>query len=290
MKRRNFLSITGRLALASAALTFGGCSEGAQNTIESTTDAPVPKAPVSTIPNSPATEPATKTVPDDMQLFLLIGQSNMAGRGYPEAQDKTTDAGIYMLDEAKQWVLARDPIHFDKPIAGVGPGHQFARTLKKKNPELNIGLIPAAVGGSSLNEWKAGGALYTNAVARAREAMKHGTLKGILWHQGESDGKPDKTASYPARFSTMIAQLRKDLDAPDVPVVIGELVYSRPQSAEFNQTIPTIAAAVPNCGWVSAEGLTDRGDKLHFSAESARALGQRYAAKLLELEKAEKTQ
>jgi len=260
-------------------LLITGCGARAQNTPETT--APVIAEPVKAAP--------TEKAPDDMQLFLLIGQSNMAGRGKVEAQDAATDAGIWMLDKEMNWVLAKDPIHFDKSVAGVGPGHQFARTLKAKEPAANIGLIPTAMGGSSLDQWKVGGKLYTNAVERAREAMKNGKLKGILWHQGESDSKPEKIASYPTRFSTMIAQLRKDLGAENVPVVIGELVYSREKSAEFNKAVPTISAAVPNSGWVSAEGLTDRGDKLHFSSEGARTLGQRYAEKFLELEKAEKT-
>ncbi len=282
MQRRNFLKITGQIALASTALFVTGCARAQ--------DTPEQAAPEAVAPKAAAPVQAAPTVkpPDDMQLFLLIGQSNMAGRGYPEAQDKTTDPGIFMMNKEMQWTLAKDPIHFDKSVAGVGPSHQFARTLKKEEPNANIGLIPAAMGGSSLDQWKVGGKLYTNAVERAKEAMKHGKLKGILWHQGESDGKPDKIASYPQRFSTMIAQLRVDLDAPDVPVVIGELVYTRDASAAFNKTIPTIAAAVPNSGWVSAEGLTDRGDKLHFSAASARTLGERYAKKYLELEKAAK--
>lgn len=284
MQRRTFLSFTGQIALAGAALSLTGCGARAQQTPE--TAAPA----VAAVP-APATADAvqaapTEKAPDDLQLFLLIGQSNMAGRGKVEAQDEATDAGLWMMNEAKQWTLARDPIHFDKSSAGVGPGYQFARTLKEKEPNANIGLIPAAMGGSSMDEWKVGGKLYNNAVERAREAMKNGKLRGILWHQGESDSKPKKIASYPQRFAAMIAQLRVDLDAPNVPVVIGELVYSRDKSAEFNQTIPAIAAAVPHCGWVSAQGLTDRGDKLHFSSEGARALGARYAAKFLELEKA----
>ena len=279
MQRRNFLNISGQIALASAALFVTGCGARAQETPE--TAAPTVKV------KAPAVAAPVEKAPDDLHLFLLIGQSNMAGRGKVEAQDEATDPSILMLNEAKQWTLAKDPIHFDKPgAAGVGPGHQFARILKEKQPDANIGLIPAAMGGSSLDQWKVGGKLYTNAVERAQEAMKHGKLKGILWHQGESDGKPEKIASYPDRFSKMIAQLRTDLNAPDVPVIIGELVYSRPQSAEFNKTIPTIAAAVPRCGWVSVEGLTDKGDKLHFSSEGARTLGERYAAKFLELDSA----
>lgn len=275
MQKREFLKTTGQIALAGTALLVTGWGAHAQDTPKVAT--PMESAP-------------TEKAPEDMQLFLLIGQSNMAGRGKAEAQDKATDAGIWMMNQEMNWVLAKDPIHFDKPIAGVGPGHQFARTLKEHEPTANIGLIPAAMGGSSMDEWKAGDKLYTNAIERACAAMKNGQLKGILWHQGEADTKPERTATYPARFAAMIAQLRKDLDAAEVPVIIGELVYTREVNVPFNETIPTISAAVPNSGWVSAEGLPDRGDKLHFSAEGARGLGKRYAEKFLEMKKAAKAE
>lgn len=61
-----------------------------------------------------------ETAPDHMRLFLLIGQSNMAGRGKMEPQDEVTNPRIYMLTKDGKWVLAKDPVHFDKPVAGVG--------------------------------------------------------------------------------------------------------------------------------------------------------------------------
>lgn len=229
----------------------------------------------------PVVSASADPVPDHLQLFLLIGQSNMAGRGTPEAPDLVTNPHIFMLTKDLQWTLAKDPLHFDKPnVAGVGPGSEFARTLAKANPTVNIGLIPCAVGGTSLDEWKVGGKLYTDAVARAQAAMKQGTLTGILWHQGEADSRPEKVATYATRFATMIGQLRTDLHAPGVPVVIGELGRFRANggSEAFNAALPGVASHVPRCAYVTSEGLTDRGDHLHFNAGSARTLGQRYAA------------
>src|SRR5205823_9265870 len=109
-----------------------------------------------------------------------------------------------------------DPVHFDKPdIAGVGIGRSFAKALLQAAPSVSIGLIPAAFGGTSLDEWKPEGKLYADAVRRAREAMKSGRLRGILWHQGESDtDKEEGARSYRERFAVMIQQLRADLGAP----------------------------------------------------------------------------
>lgn len=231
-----------------------------------------------------AEEAAQTTAPDGMRLFLLIGQSNMAGRGKVEEQDLQTHPRIWMLNKEMQWAPAKDPLHWDKPtVAGVGLGSEFARTLAKADPNVNIGLIPAAFGGTSLDQWKPGGELYKNAVARAREAMKKGTLAGILWHQGESDSSPDKIASYPTRFAAMMAQLRKDLNAPEVPLVIGELGRFRPASEPFNAMLPGLVPQVPHTALVTAEDLADKGDKLHFGSPALRTLGQRYAAAWLKL-------
>src|SRR3954468_2526779 len=93
--------------------------------------------------------------PRDRELFLLIGQSNMAGRGPIEAQDREPIPGVYSLNKQMEWVPAIDPLHFDKPeIAAVGVGRTFAKTLLSVNPSASIGLIPCAFGGTSLEQWK----------------------------------------------------------------------------------------------------------------------------------------
>ncbi len=224
-----------------------------------------------------------------LQLFLLIGQSNMAGRGKVEPKDQVTNPRILMLTKDLKWVPAKDPVHFDKDVAGVGLCSEFARTLVAADKDLRIGLIPCAVGGSSLDQWKPDGQFYQETLRRAREAMKRGQLAGILWHQGESDSDPAKIATYGERFSTLIGRLRKDLEAPAVPVVMGELGRFRPASKPFNDALPAIAKQVPNCGLATAEGLDDKGDKLHFDAPSQRKLGERYAAVYLKLKAEAKT-
>jgi hypothetical protein len=213
-----------------------------------------------------------------MNLFLLIGQSNMAGRGTVGPGDRVTNPRILMLTKGLSWTLASDPVHFDKPIAGVGLCSEFARVLVRSDPKIVVGLIPCAVGGTSLDEWRPGGALYVNAVGRAREAMKRGTLSGILWHQGEADIAHQRVTTYGDRFASMIAHLRADLGAGNVPLVIGEIGHFRSENAEFNANLPSVARRVPLCSCVTTENLKDRGDGLHFDTPSLYILGQRYAA------------
>jgi len=229
------------------------------------------------LPGTPA-----RAVPDNLQIFLLIGQSNMAGRGAVELQDKTPHPRVFMLTKELAWVPAADPMHFDKPERiGTGLGKTFGTVLAEADPAATIGLVPAAFGGSALDEWTPGAPHYVNAVARAKEAIKHGRLAGILWHQGEADRAPDKVATYPVRFAKFIAHLRADLDAQDVPVIVGEIGRFCPNEGPINAAIRQLPEMVPHCALVTSEGLAGRPEQpevVHFVTPAFRELGRRYAA------------
>lgn len=228
-----------------------------------------------------------QTAPTSMKLFLLIGQSNMAGRGTVEAEDKVPHPRVFMLTKDLSWAPAVDPIHFDKPERiGTGLGKTFGTLVAESEPDVTVGLIPAAFGGSALDEWAPGQPHYVNAVARAKEALKHGQLAGILWHQGESDRAPEKAATYAERFTKFIAQLRSDLGAENVPVVVGEIGRFCPNEAAVNAQIRRLPAMVPRCALVTTEGLEGRPEQpevLHFVTPAFRELGRRYAQAWLEV-------
>jgi hypothetical protein len=217
-----------------------------------------------------------QTPPTNLQLFLLMGQSNMAGRGEITANDLVTHPRIWMLTQDNTWVPARDPVHYDRDYAGVGLASQFARDLAAAEPNTHIGLIPTAVGGSKISEWAYGSLNYNNAVARTRAALANGTLAGILWHQGESDATASGAAAYLDRFSTLMGRLRADLAAYRVPIIAGELGKFRAEHATINPTLAQIPDRVPLAGFATSEGLTDKGDALHFNTPSLYEFGHRY--------------
>ena len=131
-----------------------------------------------------------------LHLYLLIGQSNMAGRGEVAAQDRQIHPCVSALDRSCRWLPAADPIHFDKPGAGVGLGLTSGKIMAGHDPLVHVGLIPCAAGGSPISVWRpgctwdeTGSVPYDDALRRSRLAMGQGVLRGILWHQGESDSK-----------------------------------------------------------------------------------------------------
>lgn len=233
--------------------------------------------------------PTAKT---DFHLFLLAGQSNMAGRGH--VRDLTTAEAapglrILSLNTKLAWQPAVDPLHWDKREAGVGPGMFFARAITAKSPGITVGLIPTACGGSPISAWEPGKYFdqtkshpYDDALARARRAMKDGTLKAILWHQGESDASPQNAPLYEKRLVDLIARFRADLNAPELPFIIGQLGQfpAKPWDAhrtEIDRAHQAVAAAVKNVRYISSEDLGSIGDNLHFNTSANRLLGQRYA-------------
>ena len=220
----------------------------------------------------------------NFHLYLLVGQSNMAGRGKIELQDKVAVPRVLMLNKANEWVSAVDPISFDKTIAGVSLGRTFGIEMAKVNKEVKIGLIPCAVGGTPIRRWQQQGDLYQAALKRAKIAQKDGVIKGILWHQGEGDSGKEETAKiYEAQLHAMVTAWRKDLGGVNIPIVVGEMgrFYKR---AKFKHLVDAALKALPSkmkhAAWVSAEGLEHKGDVVHFNAASYRELGKRYAAEM----------
>jgi hypothetical protein len=94
------------------------------------------------------------TAGQSLDIYLLIGQSNMAGRGTVEEQDQIPNPSVLTFTKENKWIPAVDPIHFEKSTAGVGPGRTFGIKMASHNPSVTIGLVPCAVGGTSILVWK----------------------------------------------------------------------------------------------------------------------------------------
>lgn len=236
---------------------------------------------------------------DDYDVFLLIGQSNMAGRGYMiEGDEDMIDENVFILNDKGEVVPARNPlnqyssIRKDMSMQRISPALGFAKRLAKKT-DRKILLVVNARGGTSIAQWKkgeGGDGFYEEAVRRTRQALEYGNLKAILWHQGCADVRNVNT--YMDSLSDMVSNLRTDLGS-EVPFVAGELGHWRAHVAAFNDMLHTISKHIPSSAWVSAKGcgpiVTKKSNGQpdlkdpHFDRESQIVLGERYAAKVLKM-------
>jgi hypothetical protein len=225
-----------------------------------------------------------------MLVFLLLGQSNMAGRGALDAELSRTDGRLLMFRDAA-WVPAREPMHVDpRKWAGAGLGMSFGTVVRAAFPQSTVGLVPCAVGGTPLADWMPGATLYREAIAAARAALGNEALEGVLWHQGETDAESEKDASsYLSHARLLFEALRRDLASPHACVIVGELGRFLAKSTAIrwsdtvNAALRALSSELSRSAFVSSEGLADRGDGLHFDTPSLRVLGVRYARAYLSL-------
>lgn len=225
----------------------------------------------------------------------------MEGIPEPDVEDRSVNPRIRVLGyepgcndrEWNQWAVAAPPLH--RCFAGVGPGDWFAKTLAEVWPHAEIGLVPAAISGAPIslfrkdvvsdkrhlfelppsNNWSGG---YEMMLARARVALASGTLRAILFHQGEADVT---NARWLDEVAEVVADLRRDLNLSDeVPFIAGELVDGGCCST-LNTVINRLPDVVPNAHVVSAAGLTST-DAYHFDLAGQRELGKRYAETFLD--------
>jgi len=227
--------------------------------------------------------------------FLLIGQSNAAGRGFLQeaAPLENSDKKLMMMRNGR-WQKMFRPINPDRSFSGTSLAESFARAYVNANPETEACIIPCADGGTKLNQWMPGEILFENAVNCARLAMRTSRLVGVLWHQGEGDSTEELHGDYAERFAVMMNALRKELGIPDLPVVVGGLgdfLADYERSEQIGRYYPYVNAQLeklgreyPHCRFVSAKGLGANPDNLHFSAAALEEFGVRYFEEFSKME------
>ena len=236
-----------------------------------------------------------ETLENGITSFLMIGQSNMAGRGdFGEVEPINNDR-CYMLRMGR-WQRMSEPINVDRDVlnirfhSGVCLAASFADEVSNyKN--CKVGLIPCADGGTSIRQWQPGEILFDHAVMMAKLAMRTSKLGGIIWHQGESDCRgiyePEK---YRERFLRTMTELRKELNAEHLPLIVGEISENiskdwdaKDYPVKFNKLLHELAAELPNCKVVATTDLILKDDGIHFNSASLRELGRRYFEKYKEI-------
>jgi hypothetical protein len=235
-------------------------------------------------------------------VFLLIGQSNMEGMPQPEAQDRVENTRVKVLAydncsnlgrTVDQWYTASPPLH--SCYAGVGPGDYFAKRLAAAFPTKTIGLVPCGIAGVDIdffrknvvsarrgefrippdNHWAGA---YEWVIERARLAQRSGVIRGMLFHQGESD---NGNSQWLGKVQSMVNDLRADLGIGNVPFLAGELLYGG-CCAGHNTLVNQLPSQITNAFAISASGLAGS-DQAHFDLAGQRTFGTRYGDKMVEV-------
>ncbi|MCA9165241.1 MAG: sialate O-acetylesterase [Planctomycetales bacterium] len=213
-------------------------------------------------------------------VFVLIGQSNMAGRAPLADGDEEPLPGMLLLDADGKWEAARNPLNRyasnrkTLSMQRISPGDGFARELHRQLPDKRIGLVSNARGGTSIEEWGRDQPLYVNTLKRL-EAVPHDKIAGVIWHQGEANANDPM---YLDKLAELVGRLRADLKRPELPFVAGQVFGDRP----VNALIAKLPERVEHTAYVSADGLKVF-DGVHFDRDSQQTLGKRYAEAMLKL-------
>jgi hypothetical protein len=299
LTRRQWLAhSTAALGLvACAQLTYGQATKkSAEKAARTSTPPPTnpPLAPVDIARLPPGLE--------RLDLFLLIGQSNMKGRGHMPDEPGRDPRLVMMHLRDDAWYIARHPVHLvgdartfkGADNAGVGPGLVFGTAVAGRNPKVRVGLIPCAVGGSAIALWQKGARLYDESLRRANLALTQASsararIRGALWLQGEADANDERLPAYEAKLLKLVDDLRTDLATPDLPFIactIGEMAPDTAgrRKADMNRLLLSLPDKRPQTACVDARDLKGHiGDNVHFDTAAQEEIGRRFAERYFAL-------
>jgi hypothetical protein len=239
-----------------------------------------------------------------LDIYLCIGQSNMAGyadknAGYPYPSDIIPGAYLFKNKDEQVWEKAANPLNkYSTTNSGgyLSLAYNFAKEMRSYYPNYAVGLVHNADGGTNLHtQWKAWtGNLFAITQTRMAEvkATRAGVVRGILWHQGESDSAEPYRSAYMNNFTDFVNAWRTILDNPDLSIVAGEILsaYSDNQRL-WNEMFQAAPTQIPYMSLVSHDGTSgSTGDMIHFNSVSLNLLGERYAAAMKELREKQKTE
>ena len=250
----------------------------------------------------------------NFHIYLAFGQSNMEGQGDIGQQDKSVDDRFQVLwasdngscsgKSKGKWSTAVPPLAHCQG-AKLGPTDYFGRTMvEKTDPQIKVGVIVVAVAGCSIKlfdkdqyrsyaqgqqSWMTqrindyGGNPYGRLIEMAKKAQEDGVIKGIIFHQGETDAGD---GSWPSKVKGVYDNIIKDLGlGNDIPFLAGEVLRSG-SSAGANNNIAKLPQQSKNFYVVSSEGFNQAlgdGQNVHFTSQEYRDFGKRYAEKMIEV-------
>ncbi|MBO4436022.1 MAG: T9SS type A sorting domain-containing protein [Fibrobacter sp.] len=256
---------------------------------------------------------AVYAAPDpNFHIYLAFGQSNMEGQGNIESQDKTVDSRFQVLwttnetncgKKLGQWSDAVPPLA--SCSSKLGPADYFGRTMvEKTDSQIRVGIVDVAVAGCSIQLFESplsqsymnqqaswfkqrveayGGKPYERLIEMAKKAQEDGVIKGIIFHQGETDAGDNQ---WPSKVKAVYDRIISDLGlGNDIPFLAGEVLRSG-MSSGANNNIAKLPQQSKNFYVISSEGFNQAlsdGQNVHFTSQEYRDFGKRYAEKMIEV-------
>jgi hypothetical protein len=219
--------------------------------------------------------PSDAGVARPVHVFVLAGQSNMVGRGFPLSTASPTDPRLLLWREGR-WQKASDPLGPpDDPRSGIGPGMTFGLQVVKRLP-WRVGLVMCAKGSTSIRDWRPDGPLYRSCVDQVR-AAGGGRPAGILFLQGERGGSVAQAAGWTDGFLPLFRAFRDDLGG-QVPFLLGQIgtfVGLEDAQASIREQQARLATTLPHTRLVRSSDLPTEGN--HYTVPAYRVLGARFA-------------
>lgn len=240
------------------------------------------------------------------RIFILVGQSNMAGSSYVTALPDAIfdDVSNVLVDDTSPGTYPTFPTGFQSleesaTVRGVGPQITFAERLSKAYPDDKIVIIRCSQAGTGLDYWGIPGNLghdtlmsRIDTVTGWLDTMKTSggiedyQFEAILSVQGENEA--DGVLSYAEEFDThyevMVSAIRTKVNEPNLPVILSKLSESITapnclQDGKIELVRSLQQQWVENDGysaWFDTDGLYLM-DEFHYGPWSQQEMGRRFA-------------
>jgi Carbohydrate esterase, sialic acid-specific acetylesterase len=229
--------------------------------------------------SSATAESSGSSLPTPDEVFVLAGQSNMSGRGFPLSKGAPTNPDL-LVWRKDHWEVAADPLaNPEDSMNGIGPGMSFGlKAVTVLAPET-LGLVQCAVRGTTISKWQPSHTVYSNCIDQVRAAGGH--IDGILFLQGESDATHKSDAKkWANRFGVVLDGFRTDLGT-DIPFVLGQIGKISASGFGYQKTVRSqqeqAASAHPGLTMITTSDLRMGSDGLHFTISSYKTIGSRFA-------------
>jgi len=218
--------------------------------------------------------------PPHLEVFVLAGQSNMAGRGGPLSLASPSNPRL-LIWRRDGWQIAADPLQLPTNARdhspGIGPGMTFGLQLVKWQPDVQIGLIMCADGGSSIRAWLPDRPLYRQCLDQIHAAGTR--IAGVLFLQGESEALTSEQAvAWLPDFTRVLAAFSGDTHR--APFMLGQIgtLGAKFQGQQIVRDAQAKAARRYHLLFVRTWDLPiNPANNSHFTVPAYRVIGGRFA-------------